>query len=97
MTLVNLKHKEMLTLLKNKLLECIKNDLFVNVHIYTSVLKVSHCIVPDDIIIDNELMITQGNFETLLNLESVHNIEYSEFDDEYHIHSDDIDIYFGFN
>lgn len=99
MALVNIKQKEVLAVLEKDLLETIKNDKFVNVHIHSNTLSVSHCIIPDDIIIDDYIMITQGNFEINIDLENVHTFDiiYDEIDNGYHIKCDDMSLYFDFN
>ena len=99
MALINIKHQKVLAILKENLLECIKNDLFVNVHIHIDTLEISHCVIPDDIIIEDYIMITQGNFQLSINLENIieFDIEYIEAENSYAIHCDNINIYFDFN
>ena len=98
MALVNIKQHEVLTILKQDLLESMKNNKFVNVHIYSSVADVSHCVIPDEVIIDDYLMITEHHFELNIHFEHIKHFELTqdEYEHTYHMRCDDmyIDFYF---
>lgn len=99
MALVNIKQHEVLTILKQDLLESMKNNSFVNVHIYSSIADVSHCVIPDEIIIEDYLMITEKHFEFNVHFDNVKSFELiqDEYEHSYYMRCDDMCIDFYFN
>ena len=99
MELVNFKQSEVLAMLEADLLETMKNNKFVNVHIYSNLADVSHCVIPDEIIIEDYLMITEKHFEFNVHFDNVKLFEITkdEYEHSYHMRCDDMYIDFYFN
>ena len=99
MALVNFKQGETLAMLEADLLQSMEQEKFINIHIDSKLTELSYCIVPDDIMIDNCIMITSGSFELNIKLENTYiiDIQYSEIENGYRIQCRDMDVYFDFN
>lgn len=98
MTLVNFEQQTVLAMLEKNLLDSITNNKFVNVHIQSDGLEMSNCIIPDDVIIENDIIIMRDNFQVTIKTEEADDfdIEYDEFENGYHIHCNNADYYIDF-
>ena len=99
MTLVNLGQHATLAMLTKDLLNSLVNDTFVNVHIQSDMIEMSHCIVPDDVIIGDDIMIVKGNLQLTIKVKKSDefNITYDEIENGYCIHCDNTYFYIDFN
>lgn len=99
MALVNYEQHEALAMLKTDLLEAMENNRFVNVHIYSNLANVSHCIIPEDVIIDESLVISEHHFEFNVDLDQVKSFDITqdEYEHCYNIRCDDLHIDFCFH
>jgi len=63
MSLVNDNTMDILKSLEGKLLECIDQDQFVNIHVQSDSINFHHCIIPDEINVEtNSIYINAGLF-----------------------------------